>query len=204
MASTKAGPSSAWTLAFKDSGVSPGSTFTIRCTTMGPPSTSSVTKCTVQPLSVSPASTTAWCTSKSMPPACFGSKLGWMLIQRPSQSLQNSGLTIRMKPHIITSSTPASRRTLVTSASYSARGVPFLQGTCTVFTPSFWPLSKIPASFLFETTTTISAFSSPFLIVSKVSWEEEPRVEPISPMRSGEAAMAQESGSCLAICLDQT
>mmetsp|Transcript_54369 Transcript_54369/g.157899 ORF Transcript_54369/g.157899 Transcript_54369/m.157899 type:complete len:266 (-) Transcript_54369:1306-2103(-) len=184
-ASTMAGPSSAWTLAFNASGVSPATTGTFRWTTTGPPSTSAVTTCTVQPVSVSPASNTALCTSKSIRPECLGNKLGWMLMQAPFQSWQNSGLTMRMKPTSRTRSTPCSRKTSSSFASYSARGVPFLQGTCTPGMPSRLARSRMPASDLFEQITATCAFKLPALIASMVAWEELPLVVPTMPMRMG-------------------
>mmetsp|Transcript_51726 Transcript_51726/g.149138 ORF Transcript_51726/g.149138 Transcript_51726/m.149138 type:complete len:212 (-) Transcript_51726:2370-3005(-) len=184
-ASTNAGPSSACTLAFTVSGVSPASSARLRCTTMGPPSTAAVTMCTVQPVSVSPASRTALCTSRSMPPANFGSRLGCTLMHAPAQSLQNSGLTIRMKPTSITRSTPYSRNTSVNLASYSARGVPFLQGTWTAGMPSFLARSRMPASDLLEQATTTWALRVPALMASMVACELLPRVEPTIATRVG-------------------
>mmetsp|Transcript_6849 Transcript_6849/g.14873 ORF Transcript_6849/g.14873 Transcript_6849/m.14873 type:complete len:279 (+) Transcript_6849:1169-2005(+) len=185
MASMKAGPSRAWTLALSVSAVSPGATLTTFWTTMGPPSTSSVTSCMVQPLSVSFASMTAWCTARSIPPACLGSSEGCTLTHRPAQKSVNSLDRIRMYPTNSTYSTPAPTKTEVHSASNCSLVNPF-EDTNSVVTvgPRLLPLSRMGAALRLLTTATISACRLPSLQASITGTRAVPRVDPSTPMRS--------------------
>mmetsp|Transcript_50138 Transcript_50138/g.98132 ORF Transcript_50138/g.98132 Transcript_50138/m.98132 type:complete len:244 (-) Transcript_50138:1049-1780(-) len=186
IASMKAGPSCAWTRALRVAAVSPACTSTTFCTTMGPPSTSSVTSWMVQPLCCSRASRTAWWTFRSIPPACFGSREGCTLRHRPAQRSVKAPDRIRMYPTSSTSSTPASSRTAVHSASYCSFVRP-LGERCTVTTsgPSARPLSRIGAEDTLLATATISARSAPDAIAARTGTRAVPRVDPRTPMRRG-------------------
>ena len=65
-------------------------------TSTGPASTCGVTTCTLQPLTRSPAASTAACTARSMPPACAGSRLGCTLSSLCCQRSVKAGVTMRM------------------------------------------------------------------------------------------------------------
>ena len=96
MARTKASPSSACTLVLSVSAVSPATTGHSLWTTMGPPSTCSVTKCTVYPDLVRPAAITASWTARSMPPAKSGSSDGCTFMHRSAQRSVKAADTMRM------------------------------------------------------------------------------------------------------------
>jgi hypothetical protein len=75
--------------------VSSGRTGTTPCSTMGPWSSSGVTKWTVAPLSLQPASSTRrWVCS----PGKAGSSEGWTFTSRPAQRCTKGAPSTRMKP----------------------------------------------------------------------------------------------------------
>ena len=83
------------------SGVSPASTGTAACATIGPESISADTKCTVAPCVFTPASSARSWVSR---PLNAGSRAGWMLSMRPCHWPTNHGVSRRMKPARQTSS----------------------------------------------------------------------------------------------------
>lgn len=76
------------------------------------------TKCTVQPVSVTPASSA--CLWACMP-LKDGSRDGWILRRRPCHLLTNSPVRMRMNPARQMSSMPASSSACVRAASNSCR-----------------------------------------------------------------------------------
>ena len=77
--------------------------------TIGPASSSGVTKCTVAPLTFTPWSRACRCAST---PGNAGSSDGWMLRTRRGNASQNSGPSRRMNPARHTSPTPRARSAL--------------------------------------------------------------------------------------------
>ncbi len=98
--------------------VSSSLTGTPRCTMMGPPSSVSSTKCTVQPLNLTPCAMAWHCASN---PGKAGKRLGWMLRMRARYAVVKAGESSRMKPARQMSSTPRSVRAAAISCSCSAR-----------------------------------------------------------------------------------
>ena len=85
--------SSARIRALSVSGVSPSSTGTVRWITIGPPSSSAVTRCTVTPLTLAPCSSAWRCAST---PGNAGSSEGWMLRMAFGNASRSGAPTSRM------------------------------------------------------------------------------------------------------------
>mmetsp|Transcript_40166 Transcript_40166/g.99575 ORF Transcript_40166/g.99575 Transcript_40166/m.99575 type:complete len:237 (+) Transcript_40166:1525-2235(+) len=134
IASINAGPSSGCTRALRLAADSPRTTRQRFCTTISPASTSASTICTVQPLSSSPAASTAECTSKSIPPPCLGRRDGWTLRARRFHRLQKAAERMRMYPTSTRTWQPAASKREVSSSSYASRERPET-GTCLAAIP---------------------------------------------------------------------
>ena len=89
------------------------------CIKIGPPSTSSVTKWIVHPVSVSPFFSTSSWTLVSIPPAYFGRRDGWTFNNLSCHARQNSVDKIHINPKSKTSLTLYFFITAVISASNS-------------------------------------------------------------------------------------
>ncbi len=70
-------------------------TATAAWTTIGPPSSSAVTKCTLAPCTLAPASMARLCVSR---PLNAGSSEGWILSMRCGHCATKPGVSSRMKP----------------------------------------------------------------------------------------------------------
>src|SRR5512135_41558 len=80
--------------------VSSGRTGTAACAMIGPWSSCAVTKCTVQPCTLTPAPRARACVSR---PGNEGNSDGWILTRRPSYRRTNAAVRTRMKPASATS-----------------------------------------------------------------------------------------------------
>mmetsp|Transcript_24738 Transcript_24738/g.33948 ORF Transcript_24738/g.33948 Transcript_24738/m.33948 type:complete len:217 (+) Transcript_24738:1200-1850(+) len=183
-ASTKAAPSSCCTRCFRSSAESPGSTGQRLCSSRGPPSSCSDTQWMLQPLSLSPAASTARCTCRSMPPANLGSSDGCTLRQRPCQRPTNSAEAMRMKPTISTRSTPACSSRAVTTRSKASRLRPSAD-THRCGRPCRAARCRMPACAWLDSTRLTSAASCPASMASMTACRAVPRVEPSTPSRMG-------------------
>mmetsp|Transcript_24514 Transcript_24514/g.53090 ORF Transcript_24514/g.53090 Transcript_24514/m.53090 type:complete len:269 (+) Transcript_24514:1438-2244(+) len=106
-------------------------------------------------------------------------------MHRPVQKSVKGLERIRMYPTRRIYSTPAPRRTEVTSASYSSRESPLEEMNLVVtVTPRAFPLSRMGAELLLLTTATISALIESLEQASMTGIRAVPLVDPRTPMRS--------------------
>ena len=129
---------------------------------MGPWSTFSSTKWTVQPDSLAPYSSACfWGCS----PGNAGSREGWMLMIFPSKARINFFPRIRMKPAKQTRSTSLDFNRSIIPLSYSSREEYFFGSRNTDSIPDFFPLTRAGASSTLLRMTEILADNFPFSII---------------------------------------
>src|SRR6185437_6479022 len=157
------------------SGVSPSSTETTPCITIGPASVCGMTKCTVAPDTLTPARSAWACGSR---PGNDGSRDGWMLSILPYQRCTNSAVNSRMKPPRQINSTLCWSSAACRCASNAARSLPNgLLSMASAATPFSRAVARPPASARLAITSTISAGKS-FALAALISAAMlEPRPE---------------------------
>src|SRR5438128_6500517 len=144
--------SSAWMRSRRLSTVSSGRTSTRRWARIGPWSTSLVTTWIVQPVSATPALSAI--RTASMVPANSGSREGWMLMMRPSNSRVKARSRIASYPAQTTSSTPCWRSTRTISQSRALRSGKAPRRNTWREMPAFFAISSAGHSRLAHTITT--------------------------------------------------
>src|SRR6185436_2469308 len=161
------------------SAVSSSLTVTGACSTMGPASSSGVTKCTVAPDTFTPWATACCCASS---PGKAGSREGWMLSTALGNARMKSALSRRMNPARHTSVTPRSFSVDASTRSYATRSGYALCGRTRVSMPARRARSRPAASGRFEITTAIRASRRPPSTASMMACRLLPRPEMSTPI----------------------
>src|SRR4029077_13523275 len=173
--------SSAWIRSRRLSTVSSGRTSTRRWARIGPWSTSSVTRCTVQPVSLTPACKAM--ATASMVPAKSGSSDGWMLRIRPSNWRVKTRSRMASYPAQTTNSTSCIRSVLPIARSRALRSGKLASRKSSREMPAFLASSSATQSRLAQTITTRAGYIGSFP-ASISACRLLPRPETRTPTRS--------------------